>query len=192
MADAPSGRLLALALKRAFELQADQHERGKDNFDTGAWNAKLSKVLEPELQKLAMKSMRTERVAGTDEVKLVEQVRAAMIGRAVQVAQAINAATTNWLAGQEPDPDAVFGADRAVRAGETESTWVHNHVRKVVGQLAKHTKKRWRNGPNPCPECRSLNGKTIKINATFRSKGGIEAQAPPLHPHCYCDLETLP
>lgn len=175
-----SGKRLAVAVKRAFDVQSDQHDRGKARFDTAAWNDRLAKVLEVEVLVLLL--------AEKSELPMSTLKQAAKL-EALAVAQSMNQTTTEWLdAGR--DPEQVFGADRAASAGITEAEWAKNAVTQMVGRTSGAKRKKWlTEAGTTCEQCKSLNGKSVKIDQTFRSKDGTEAQFPPLHPNCRCRLE---
>lgn len=191
MADAPTGRKLASAVQRIFAAQSVQSERGKTNFDTANWNRKLAQAIEPELLKLYLQSAKTERTADTPEQKLANALVVMARVDAEVLALQLNTTTSEWLDSGR-DPEQVFGVDRAAGIGLTQGARAFNATRSQVGKLAKHKKKKWIIDPaTACVECKSLSNKVVAIDKNFRSKGGLEAMFAPLHPNCYCKVETF-
>ena len=185
MANEPSGAKLSAAVLRVFDQQLAQHDRsGKQDFATGNWHGKLARALLPELNRLYLASAKRTMTGEEDEERLAATIAAAAKADSIVLAEQLNQTTTTWLE-EGRDPEQVFGADRAAMIGVTQASDAFNATKVAVGREVGHKRKRWRcTDDSCCKDCRSLNGKSVKIEQMFRSKSGVSVPGPPLHPHC--------
>lgn len=80
---------------------------------------------------------------------------------------------------------------KASRIAHTEVMTAFNQAKLETYKQYGRTKKKWLNGgARACENCIELHGRIIDITDLFRV-GGIEKNAPPLHPNCICSLGTI-
>lgn len=62
-------------------------------------------------------------------------------------------------------------------------------VAKDTGLLAVDQKQEWVTNSNGCEDCQALDGATTEMGGVFQSPKYGRVKAPPLHPHCECEIE---
>lgn len=160
-------RRIAEAVRSVFEIQRDQAYGGKVRFRD--WNRRLADAIYPAFLRLAK-----------DEGLAREQAN--------YVAREVNRTTNEWL-DQGREIDTVFSADRVAAIAFTEA----NNLKQARFIDKHHGKRvRWVADDDPCPDCKSLDGKIVTAGKQqFISKSGRSVDGPTLHPHCHCTLEVV-
>lgn len=181
----PTGRSVARAIKEEFANQ----EAGARRSDS-----RLQQALYQPILSLLRRSAQEQLKRGDEEYSLSdlarELVRMAKL-RSIATAGSVNDTTasiklTMALQGDAYEGQGPYADYRVARIGLTEASWATHAAEEAVHRLRGKKRWTWRAAPNCCPECSSLDGKTVKIGEDFVTRGGQRAKHPPLHPHCYC------
>lgn len=171
------------AVMTVFRAQKFLADHGKERF--GDWNSKLAKAIVGFIAASAVNGAKKGK--GSD---IGDDLAAFAKQRALDSARQINTTTSEWLEeGSDKDP---FSIQRAQLIAAFES----KHARQFGYTIALQRRKkrlRWRlkQRKTNCPECISLNGKTVRAGTEFVSKTGQRAYHPPLHLHCDCTVEEI-
>jgi Phage Mu protein F like protein len=81
----------------------------------------------------------------------------------------------------------VLDPKRALKIAQTESIRAYAEGTLETGRRIGAKKKKWMTTYDPCPLCKSFDGKVIGIDELF----GGTYNGPPGHPHCKCLLELV-
>ena len=178
----PAGREIASAVMGIFRQQYERYLASPSD-SMGRWDAKLADALQKPLLQLYMRSaIKARGNRPLDERELAADLTANAKTRALELARDLNSTSRQWLE-QGREGATIFSADRAASIGLTEASRAHHDAKAVTASAAGVKRLRWVAKGSSCPECKSLNGKTIEIGKEFVSKGGTRAEYPPLHPH---------
>lgn len=187
----PAGKEIAAAVMRIFAAQKQHADAGKEKF--GDWNSRMANALEPLLFDLYVRSAgKSARKVGVrfDEQELVAELKTRAKVRSIELARDLNSTTSDWVQ-EGRDSSSVFGVDRAAQTALTEASRAHHDGQLATMEAVGITKTTWRTNKKAtvCPQCMSLDGKSLAVGKDYVSKGGLRAKAPPLHPKCFCTLE---
>jgi len=119
-----------------------------------------------------------------------EWAEATAMQQAAEAAVQLNDATTHMLA-EGRDYREVFSADRAALIGVDQWDKAYGACQVRAAQN-KGQRLRWvTKGPNICKTCKKLAGKIRSPGKAFVVLNGEAFFAPPIHVHCFCELEAV-
>lgn len=177
---------LTAVIRRLFREQKKLADGGEERF--GDWHNRVQNALFPVLGEAYLWGLKQVR-KGKLPPDVVNAVAALAGERAVILSRQLNDTTSEWLQ-EGKDTSQVFSPERIAQIVMTEISTARYAPQVEVSKQRKE-KLRWQVGSDPCPQCRSLNGKVVTPGKKFRSRGGTEVEAPPLHPHCHCSLGVV-
>ncbi len=170
---------IARAVHRIFRMQS---QSGAERM--GNWMGRMRDALLKPL--LAGYVAALKRMGARDD----DWAEATALAQAAEAAVQLNDATTDMLE-RGRDYREVFSAERAALIGVDQWDKAYGACQVRAAQTKKQ-KLRWvTKGPKVCSVCKKLSGKMQTPGKAFAILKGEPIYHPPVHPSCYCVLETV-
>jgi hypothetical protein len=168
---------IARSVLRVFR---QQQQSGGERF--GNWTGRMREALAKPLLEGYVAALKRFGVRDDDWAATVS------LQQAAEAAVQLNDATTDMLE-RGRDYREVFSSDRAALVGVDQWDKAYGACQVRAAQTKKQ-KLRWvAKGPNICKACKKLAGKVRNPGKAFAIVEGVPIFHPPLHIHCYCELE---